>query len=81
MADFGIDPENAFGFWSWVGGRYSVDSAVGLSLIVALGPERFEDFLRGFHEIDHYFCNTPFEKNVVALLGLLNVWYVNFLGA
>ena len=81
VADFGIDPENAFGFWNWVGGRYSVDSAVGLSLIVALGPERFQSFLEGFHEVDQYFVNTPFDKNVVALMGLLNVWYVNFFGA
>ena len=81
VADFGIDPENAFGFWSWVGGRYSVDSAVGLSLIIALGPERFECFLKGFHDLDTYFKETPLEKNVVALMGLLNVWYVNFYGA
>ena len=81
VADFGIDPENAFGFWSWVGGRYSVDSAVGLSLIIALGPERFECFLKGFHDLDTYFKETPLEKNVVALLGLINVWYVNFYGA
>ena len=80
VADFGIDPENAFGFWNWVGGRYSVDSAVGLSLIVALGPERFQEFLEGFHDLDRYFVETPLEKNVVALLGLLNVWYVNFWG-
>ena len=81
VADFGIDPENAFGFWNWVGGRYSVDSAVGLSLIVAFGPERFECFLKGFHDLDRYFAETPLEQNVVALLGLLNVWYVNFWGA
>ena len=81
VADFGIDPENAFGFWSWVGGRYSVDSAVGLALILALGPERFERFLKGFHDLDEYFQKTPLEQNVVALLGLLNVWYVNFWGA
>ena len=81
VADFGIDPENAFGFWSWVGGRYSVDSAVGLALIVAFGPERFECFLKGFHDLDEYFQKTPIEQNVVALLGLLNVWYVNFWGA
>ena len=80
VADFGIDPENAFGFWSWVGGRYSVDSAVGLSLILALGPERFQAFLEGFHEVDEYFANTPLDQNVVALMGLMNVWYVNFLG-
>ncbi len=81
VAEFGIDPENAFGFWNWVGGRYSVDSAVGLSLIVAFGPERFECFLKGFHDLDEYFQKTPLEQNVVALLGLLNVWYVNFWGA
>ena len=78
---FGIDPENAFGFWNWVGGRYSVDSAVGLSLIVVYGPERFKCFLKGFHAIDEYFKNTPLEQNVVALMGLMNVWYVNFFGA
>ena len=77
---FGIDPANAFGFWNWVGGRYSVDSAVGLSLIIALGPQRFQCFLEGFHEVDEYFKNTPLEENVVALMGLINVWYVNFLG-
>ncbi len=81
VAEFGIDPENAFGFWNWVGGRYSVDSAVGLSLIIAFGPERFECFLKGFHDLDTYFKETPLEKNVVALLGLINVWYVNFYGA
>ena len=81
VADFGIDPENAFGFWSWVGGRYSVDSAVGLSLIIALGPECFQQFLAGFRAIDEYFENTPLEENVVALMGLMNVWYVNFFGA
>ena len=81
VTDFGIDPENAFGFWSWVGGRYSVDSAVGLSLIIALGPERFQQFLAGFRAIDEYFENTPLEENVVALMGLMNVWYVNFFGA
>ena len=64
-----------------VGGRYSVDSAVGLSLIVVLGPERFQQFLEGFHAIDEYFCNTPLENNAVALMGLLNVWYVNFFGS
>ena len=78
---FGIDPANAFGFWNWVGGRYSVDSAVGLSLIVVFGPERFQQFLEGFHAIDEYFCNTPLESNAVALMGLLNVWYVNFFGS
>ena len=80
VEQFGIDPENAFGFWSWVGGRYSVDSAVGLSLIIAFGPERFAEFLAGFHDVDNYFKNTPLERNVVALIGLMNVWYVNFCG-
>ncbi len=80
VAEFGIDPANAFGFWNWVGGRYSVDSAVGLSLIVVFGPKRFQEFLEGFHDLDVYFQRTPLEKNVVALLGLLNVWYVNFWG-
>lgn len=80
VEEFGIDPENAFGFWNWVGGRYSVDSAVGLSLIIAFGPERFEEFLAGFHEVDEYFKSTPLEENVVALMGLINVWYVNFFG-
>ena len=78
VEEFGIDPNNAFGFWNWVGGRYSVDSAVGTSLAVVFGPARFEEFLHGFHEIDEYFANTPFEKNVVVLLGMLNVWYRNF---
>ncbi|KAA1417116.1 glucose-6-phosphate isomerase [Nocardioides humilatus] len=78
---FGIDPANAFGFWDWVGGRYSVDSAIGTSLAVAIGPERFAELLAGFHAIDEHFRTTPLERNVPALMGLLNVWYVNFLGA
>ena len=81
VADFGIDPDNAFGFWSWVGGRYSVDSAVGTSLAVAIGPEGFADFLAGFHAMDRHFVETEPEKNVPLLMGLLNVWYSNFLGA
>ena len=81
VADFGIDPANAFGFWDWVGGRYSVDSAVGTSLAVALGPDAFADFLAGFHAIDGHFASEPLERNVPALMGLLNVWYVNFFGA
>ena len=81
VADFGIDPENAFGFWDWVGGRYSVDSAIGTSLVVAVGPERFAELLAGFHAMDEHFRTTPLERNVPALLGLLNVWYTNFLGA
>jgi glucose-6-phosphate isomerase len=81
VAAFGIDPANAFGFWDWVGGRYSVDSAVGTSLAVALGPDNFADFLAGFHAIDVHFAETPLAANVPALMGLLNVWYVNFLTA
>ena len=81
VAEFGIDPDNAFGFWSWVGGRYSVDSAVGTSLAVAIGPEGFADFLAGFNAMDRHFVETEPEKNVPLLMGLLNVWYSNFLGA
>ena len=81
VAAFGIDPANAFGFWDWVGGRYSVDSAVGTSLAVALGPDAFADLLAGFHAMDDHFATEPLERNVPALMGLLNVWYVNFFGA
>ena len=81
VAEFGIDPANAFGFWSWVGGRYSVDSAVGTSLAVAIGPEGFADFLAGFNAMDRHFAEATPEKNVPLLMGLLNVWYSNFLGA
>ena len=81
VAEFGIDPDNAFGFWSWVGGRYSVDSAVGTSLAVAIGPEGFADFLAGFNAMDRHFVETEPEKNVPLLMGMLNVWYSNFLGA
>ena len=81
VAEFGIDPANAFGFWSWVGGRYSVDSAVGTSLAVAIGPEGFSDFLAGFHAMDRHFAEAAPEKNVPLLMGLRNVWYSNFLGA
>jgi glucose-6-phosphate isomerase len=81
VAAFGIDPANAFGFWDWVGGRYSVDSAVGTAVAVAIGPKHFADFLAGFHAIDRHFAETELAENVPALMGLLNVWYVNFLGA
>ncbi len=81
VADFGIDPDNAFGFWDWVGGRYSVDSAIGTSLAVAIGPEAFRDFLAGFHAVDEHVRTEPLATNAPVLLGLLNVWYVNFLGA
>src|SRR5215213_1087244 len=75
VAAFGIDPENAFGFWDWVGGRYSVDSAIGTSVAVTIGPENFTDFLSGFHAIDTHLKHTPFERNVPVLMGLLSVWY------
>jgi glucose-6-phosphate isomerase len=78
---FGIDPANAFGFWDWVGGRYSVDSAIGTSLVLAIGPERFSEFLAGFHAIDEHFRTADIAHNVPALMGLLNIWYVDFLGA
>jgi glucose-6-phosphate isomerase len=81
VADFGIDPDNAFGFWDWVGGRYSLDSAIGTSLVVAIGPERFAEFLHGFHTLDEHFRTSPLHANVPVLMGLLNVWYTNFLGA
>lgn len=81
VAAFGIDPDNAFGFWDWVGGRYSVDSAIGTSLALTIGPDSFADFLAGFHQIDEHFTSTPLESNVPALMGLINVWYVNFFGA
>ena len=81
VAEFGIDPNNAFGFWSWVGGRYSVDSAVGTSLAIAIGPDGFEEFLSGFNAMDEHFLSAAPEQNVPLLMGLLNVWYSNFLGA
>jgi len=81
VAEFGIDPANAFGFWDWVGGRYSVDSAVGTSLAVALGPDAFGDLLAGFHTLDQHFATAPLERNVPAVMGLLNIWYVNFFKA
>ena len=81
VADFGIDPENAFGFWDWVGGRYSVDSAIGTSVCVAIGPENFASFLAGFHAVDVHFRDTPAAQNVPLLMGLLNVWYDSFFGA
>ncbi|HLS04328.1 MAG TPA: glucose-6-phosphate isomerase, partial [Actinomycetales bacterium] len=81
VAEFGIDPDNAFGFWDWVGGRYSVDSAIGTSLAIAIGPENFRDFLAGFHAVDEHFRTAEWSENVPALMGLLNIWYTNFLGA
>ncbi|MCB4208177.1 glucose-6-phosphate isomerase [Arthrobacter sp. UM1] len=78
---FGIDPENAFGFWDWVGGRYSVDSAIGTVLAVVLGPKVFEELLAGFHAMDEHFRTAPLHKNVPVLMGMLNIWDNNFLGA
>ena len=81
VEEFGIDPSNMFSFWDWVGGRYSYDSAIGLSLMIAIGPERFREMLAGFRTIDEHFRSTPFERNLPALLGLLGIWYGNFFGA
>ncbi len=78
---FGIDPSNMFGFWDWVGGRYSMDSAIGLSLMIAIGPDAFGAMLAGFHDIDEHFRTEPLERNVPVLMGLLGVWYATFLGA
>ena len=78
---FGIDPANAFGFWDWVGGRYSMDSAIGLSTMIAVGPDNYRDMLAGFHAMDEHFRTTPLERNLPALMGLLTVWYNNFFGA
>lgn len=81
VAEFGIDTKNMFGFWDWVGGRYSVDSAIGLSLMAVIGPRDFMNFLEGFHAVDEHFRTTPLESNVPALMGMLGVWYTDFLGA
>jgi glucose-6-phosphate isomerase len=78
---FGIDTENMFGFWDWVGGRYSMDSAIGLSTMLAVGPERFRELLDGFHAMDEHFRTTPFERNLPVLMGMLSVWYGDFFGA
>jgi glucose-6-phosphate isomerase len=81
VSEFGIDTDNMFGFWEWVGGRYSMDSAIGLSTMLALGPERFAEMLRGFHAMDEHFRETPLERNLPALMGMLAVWYGDFFGA
>jgi glucose-6-phosphate isomerase len=78
---FGIDTANMFGFWDWVGGRYSMDSAIGLSTMIAVGPDNFRAMLDGFHQVDEHFRTTPFERNLPVLMGLLGVWYNNFFGA
>ena len=81
VSEFGIDTDNMFGFWEWVGGRYSMDSAIGLSTMIAIGPERFAEMLAGFHAVDEHFRETPLERNLPALMGLLAVWYRDFFGA
>jgi glucose-6-phosphate isomerase len=81
VRDFGIDPESMFGIWDWVGGRYSMDSAIGLSTMLAVGPEAFGELLAGFHAMDEHFRETPLEGNLPALMGLLAVWYADFFGA
>ncbi|HTQ37838.1 MAG TPA: glucose-6-phosphate isomerase [Pirellulales bacterium] len=81
VAKFGIDTANMFEFWDWVGGRYSYDSAIGLSLMIAIGPDRFHEMLAGFHAMDQHFRTAPLEKNLPVLLGLIGIWYNNFLGA
>jgi glucose-6-phosphate isomerase len=81
VSKFGIDTANMFEFWDWVGGRYSFDSAIGLSLMIAIGPEHFRGLLAGLHEMDEHFRTAPFDRNLPVLLGLLGIWYVNFFGA
>jgi glucose-6-phosphate isomerase len=81
VSEFGIDTQNMFGFWEWVGGRYSMDSAIGLSTMLAVGPDGFAEMLAGFHAMDEHFRSTPFERNLPALMGLLAVWYGDFFGA
>ena len=81
VSEFGIDTVNMFGFWDWVGGRYSMDSAIGLSTMIAIGPKNFSDLLAGFHAMDEHFRATPLDKNLPVLLGLLAVWYNDFFGA
>src|SRR5437899_8475021 len=81
VAKFGIDTANMFGFWDWVGGRYSMDSAIGLSTMLAIGPDNFRAMLDGFHQMDEHFRTTPFERNLPVLMGLLSIWYNDFFGA
>src|SRR5438132_9564234 len=81
VGKFGIDTANMFGFWDWVGGRYSMDSAIGLSTMLAIGPEHFRAMLAGLHAMDEHFRSAPFDRNLPVLLGLLNVWYRDFFGA
>ena len=80
VSKFGIDTDNMFGFWNWVGGRYSMESAIGLSTMLAIGPDNFEQLLAGSHAIDEHFLNTPLEQNLPVLMGLLTFWYADFFG-
>lgn len=81
MSAFGIDPKNMFKFWDWVGGRYSLWSAIGLSIAIYVGFDKFEELLHGGYEMDQHFLNTPLEDNIPVLMGLLGIWYNNFFGA
>ena len=81
VSQFGIDTRNMFGFWDWVGGRYSMDSAIGLSTMIAIGPDHFYEMLDGFHQMDEHFRNAPFERNIPVIMGLLGIWYIDFFGA
>lgn len=81
VGNFGIDTHNMFGFWDWVGGRYSMDSAIGLSTMIAIGPGHFYEMLDGFHQMDEHFRNAPFERNIPVIMGLLGIWYIDFFGA
>ncbi|MCX6280352.1 MAG: glucose-6-phosphate isomerase [Bacteroidetes bacterium] len=81
VSEFGIDTRNMFGFWDWVGGRYSMDSAIGLSTMIAIGPDNFYSMLEGFHRMDEHFRHTPFERNIPVIMGLLGIWYIDFFGA
>jgi glucose-6-phosphate isomerase len=81
VAKFGIDPANMFGFWDWVGGRYSLTSAIGLSIMVAIGPDHFEELLSGFNAMDEHFRTAPLEQNLPVILGLIGIWYTNFFGS
>jgi glucose-6-phosphate isomerase len=81
VSEFGIDTDNMFGFWEWVGGRYSMDSAIGLSTMLAIGPERFQEMLAGFHAVDEHFRSAPFAQNLPMLMGMLGIWYRDFFGA
>jgi glucose-6-phosphate isomerase len=81
VTEFGIDPGNIFGFWDWVGGRYSMTSAIGLSTMIAIGPDRYQEMLDGFHQMDEHFRSTPLERNIPVIMALLGIWYIDFFGA